>query len=227
MLINLLQRGLGLRPWPTGAARSPISGALEAGTMVAGDAPEGPEGRFQPSASLWSKVAHRSSPDPGPGRTIRRSGGGDRLQSRWGASLPAACAALIPLLEQSAEKGEEFPLAERALFMACDFWAAVVSGTLPTYLARDAAGKLRYMAIVYSGIGAPKLARMLAGGAAELHDAVSLECRAACLIRLQIRLVEAQGSVDQLIAGMVRTMDSGQEDGPIRGVQELRLSAVS
>jgi hypothetical protein len=131
--------------------------------------------------------------------------------SRWREHLPTASAELSPLLSQAAERGGEFPLAERAMFMACEFWAAVAGRTLPKYLGADGIGTLRYMTIVFLAMGAPLSARSIARAVACMNSASTPEAHHACQIALQSRLLAAKEPVDALLTALVRMLQAGQE----------------
>jgi hypothetical protein len=145
---------------------------------------------------------------------------------RWREHLPIASAALVPLLAQSSERGAEFPPAERAMFMACEFWAAVTSRTLVQYLGVDGIGTLRYMVIVYLAAGAHVSARAIARAVACVRGCSTAEARQACLIELQLRLVAANEPVDSLLAGLVKTLETGlaPESGWVRADDVLLIA---
>jgi hypothetical protein len=143
---------------------------------------------------------------------------------RWREYLPGASAALVPLLAASSERGAEFPHAERAMFMACEFWAAVTSRRLVQYLGTDGIGTLRYMVIVYLAIGAPVSARAISRAVACVRGCSTPEARQACLINLQLRLVATKEPVDTLLAGLVRTLETGQEtESTWVGAEEMHM----
>jgi hypothetical protein len=126
------------------------------------------------------------------------------LLDRWRQHLPLASAALLPLLEEAANTGTEFPHAERALFMACDFWTAVATQTLLAHLGTGAVGKLRYMGIVYSAMGASDISGAVNQAAIDLTGpAAPREDR---LLTLEARLLATSDSVDRLIARLVQAM---------------------
>jgi len=140
------------------------------------------------------------------------------LLDRWRKHLPAASAALLPLLEEAANKGSEFPHAERALFMACEFWTAVATRTLPSYLGADPTSKLRYMGIVYSAMGASDISDTVNRAANDLPGFAALRERQIRLLALEARLLSSPDSVDRMIARLVRTMtavsDTCSEEPP-------------
>lgn len=128
---------------------------------------------------------------------------------RWQQHLPIATAALVPLLEEAASTGAEFPPAERALFMACDFWTAVASHSLVNHLGADPVRKLRYMGIVYSAIGAFGIASLTNRAVRDLRGFAAPHELHTCLMQLEARLLASGDSVDALIAQLARTMLTG------------------
>jgi hypothetical protein len=130
--------------------------------------------------------------------------GGGLLLDRWRQHLPLASAALLPLLEEAASTGTEFPHAERALFMACDFWTAVATQRLLSHLGTEPVGKLRYMGIVYSAMGASDISGAVNQAANDLRGPVALQKDR--LLTLESRLLTTTDSVDRLIARLVQAM---------------------
>ena len=134
--------------------------------------------------------------------------------SRWKGHLPMASASLPSILERAARGGAQFSLAERALFMACEFWSAIAARRLATHLGAGAADTLRYMNIIYSAIGAPEVASAVIVAVGELEDASSAQGRLKCLTALQDRLLRTREPVDRLIARLAESLGIGSGSPP-------------
>lgn len=129
--------------------------------------------------------------------------------SRWKGHLPMASASLPSILERAARGGSQFSLAERALFMACEFWNAIAARRLATHLGGGAIDTLRYMNIIYSGIGAPQVASAVSAAVRELEGVSSAQGRLRCLTALQERLLRIKEPVDHLIARLADSLGIG------------------
>ena len=134
--------------------------------------------------------------------------------SRWKGLLPMASASLPSILERAARGGAEFSLAERALFMACEFWSAIAARRLATHLGAGAVDTLRYMNIIYSALGAHEVASAVIVAVGEFEAASSPQGRAKCLTGLQERLLRTKEPVDHLIARLARNLGIG-DDTPV------------
>jgi hypothetical protein len=126
--------------------------------------------------------------------------------NRWQGHLPVASLALSALLERAARGGGQFTEPERALFTACEFWAAVETHTLHAHLGPHAADSMRTLSFVYSAMGARHVARMLVTGVAELREQTTPLYRHKYLEALQQRLSRTQDPVDQLIADLAHDL---------------------
>jgi hypothetical protein len=121
------------------------------------------------------------------------------MKNVWGGHSAVTRWKLLAILERAAEGGDDFSISERALYVACEFWAAVRARTLRVFLGPAAAEQLRYVAIVYSAIGAVEVAREVkqALHALSLAD-TSSQC-AQCVASLQERLRLSNDPLDDLI----------------------------
>jgi hypothetical protein len=68
---------------------------------------------------------------------------------RWQGSLPLASASLVSTFEKAAKPGMQFSLAERALYLACEFWSAISARRVIEHLGAGSIDALRYMSIIY------------------------------------------------------------------------------
>jgi len=125
---------------------------------------------------------------------------------RWHGHLPEATLALGTLLERAATGGAPFSAAERALFMACEFWVAVEMQALEAHLGADPLNGLRYLSLVFGAIGTQAVARALQSGIRGLEGAASSAARQQCLVALQAHLARTHDPVDRLIAELARSL---------------------
>jgi len=124
----------------------------------------------------------------------------DQRMDRWQGYLPMARASLLSTFERAAHTGVQFSPAERALFLACEFWTAVSVRKLVVHLGADPIGALRYMTLLYSGIGALGVTSDMVVAVGELASSSHPQVQYNCLIALQERLLKTRDPVDRLIA---------------------------
>jgi len=122
------------------------------------------------------------------------------MKSQWNGHALVTRRKLLSILERAAAGSDDFSISERALYTACEFWAAVESRTLQDFLGTTATSQLRYANIVYTAIGAHDIAQALERTLAALADAGNENRRLQCVARLQTRLLESADPVDALIA---------------------------
>jgi hypothetical protein len=137
-----------------------------------------------------------------------------------------ANATLLLTFRRRAQGGAVFSHAERALFMACEFWAAVRSRKLASHLDVDSIDTLRYMSIIYAGIGALGVAHAVIAAIGELEDASRPQDPYECLVNLQEQLLDSNDPVDQLIAALAEKLGLDSGGGP-RFVFESEAIALS
>jgi len=114
--------------------------------------------------------------------------------------MPESSSALGSLLERAASGNCTFSPAERALFMACEFWVAVETRVLVRHLGADPAESIRYQGLVFGAIGAQGVSRALVSALREYAACAGPPARRRCLDLLQERLAGTQEPVDFLIA---------------------------
>jgi hypothetical protein len=128
---------------------------------------------------------------------------------RWQGYLPLASASLISTVERAAKGGVQFSLAERALFLACEFWSAISGRRVIEHLGAGSIDALRYMSIIYSAIGAHGVARAMVVAIGELEGASHPQTQHKSLASLQIRLLNIHEPVDELIARFAENLGLG------------------
>ena len=121
------------------------------------------------------------------------------MKNQWGGHSAVTRQKLLTILERAAEGADDFSISERALYVACEFWAAVESRTLRVFLGPAAAEQLRYVAIVYSAIGADGVAREVKQALLALSLADTSSQSALCVASLQERLRYTADPLDDLI----------------------------
>jgi hypothetical protein len=132
---------------------------------------------------------------------------------RWQGSLPLASASLISIVEKAAKGGVQFSLAERALFLACEFWSAISARGVIEHLGAGSIDALRYMSIIYSAIGAHGAARAMVDAIGELEGASHPQSQHKSLASLQVSLLKTQEPVDELIARFAENLRLGSSVG--------------
>jgi hypothetical protein len=103
------------------------------------------------------------------------------------------------ILERAAGALQDYSVAERALHMACEFWAAVESQTLQAFLGPTPAKQLRYFALIYSAIGATDIARQVDAVADALRLAGTRSPCSTDIAQLQERLRGTPDPLNDLI----------------------------
>jgi hypothetical protein len=121
----------------------------------------------------------------------------------WGGHRRATSEALFAVLLKAAGGGE-FSRAERVLFTACEFWAAVNNRSLRQHLSDSAIARLQDAEESFETIGLVSVAALLRSGRISLTGAsppVPLRRVAATIEETLTRTAEP---VDELIADFAR-----------------------
>jgi hypothetical protein len=121
------------------------------------------------------------------------------MKSHWRGHAPSTRLMLLAILGRADEGCEDFSLAERILYTACEFWVAVETGTLKTFLGQTAAEQMRNSVFAYRAIGADEVAREVAAALGVLGLADTSGGRAACIEDLQERLRRSAEPTSDLI----------------------------
>jgi hypothetical protein len=128
---------------------------------------------------------------------------------RWQKHLPLASASLHSTFDKAGRVGVQFSRAERALFMACEFWTAVSAQGLGGHPGMGSTDTLRYMSMIYSSMGADGVAGAMKAAIGELERAPRPQDRHQCLVTLQERLLKTRDPVDQMIARLAESLGLG------------------
>jgi hypothetical protein len=121
------------------------------------------------------------------------------MHSQWSGHSAVTRMKLLEILERAGEGSDDFSMAERILYTACEFWAAVEAGTLGEFLGPRAVQQLRRSAFAYSSIGAAGVARELELTVAVLSQAGTSDGRRECIGSLQERLRQSAEPISDLI----------------------------
>jgi hypothetical protein len=131
--------------------------------------------------------------------SAKRSAAEDHVGS-WPGHLDITSRRLLSILERAAEGANDISIAERSLFMACEFWAATKGRTLALHLGASAPETLEIMSTIFTAIGAASVARDLDATTIDLAAATGDVPRERCLNALQNRLLATDDPVDRLLA---------------------------
>ena len=126
--------------------------------------------------------------------------------SLWPGHQPGTRTRLYVILDQAALAANGLSLAERALFVVCEFWSAVVTQSLECYLGANPEQRLRSAAMVYAAMGAKRTARAIDKALGELactHDGQQRQRRIAAL---ELVMLKTRGSINELIARFARRL---------------------
>ena len=121
----------------------------------------------------------------------------------WRRRFPITHFVATALVTKARSDDPTFSRAERALYVASTFWAAVAGHRLAVHLGPEAEDRMRVAAAAFASIGAADIARALRGAVAELPQSPSpawLQERAELL---ETRLLASVDRVDDLIAQFV------------------------
>lgn len=120
--------------------------------------------------------------------------------STWPGHLEITSKSLLSILERAAGGASDFSIAERSLFMACEFWAATKSRTLAGHLGADALETLQTLGTIFATMGAVGVAGELDAAAVCLSARRGEMRRQHCISGLQDRLLVTAEPVDTLLA---------------------------
>lgn len=106
----------------------------------------------------------------------------------------------MSILSRAALGASHFTVAERGLFVACEFWAAVKARTLSSHLGANALEQLQIAATTFKAIGAADFAYQLDCTLGELPYLGGDEQRRQCIAVLESCLLLTTDPVDELLA---------------------------
>ena len=121
------------------------------------------------------------------------------MKNQWTGHSMATRRMLLTILERADEGCENFSMADRILFTACEFWVAVEGGTLKAFLGTNALEQLRCCGFAYRAIGAVEVAREVEAALKALSLADNGGRRVQCIEGLQSRLRQSAEPTSDLI----------------------------
>ncbi len=138
----------------------------------------------------------------------------------WQGHKEVTTAVLLDLVTTAHTGRTHFSRSERALFTACEFWAASRNGSLADLLADDPCRQLRAAEDSFNLIGLTRIARALAQARLEVTSSSSTSDVAKTL---EVDLAEIDEPVDLLLARFTRRHSGGQITGATLAVWTARL----
>ena len=125
---------------------------------------------------------------------------GASLPIDWSGHLETTSQRLLSILERATTGASDISVAERCLFMACEFWAATKSRNLEVHLGAAATDTLPVIGSIFTAIGAPGVAGDVDVAFADLSASRGAAHRQRCIGVLQNRLLISEEPVDRLLA---------------------------
>jgi hypothetical protein len=107
-------------------------------------------------------------------------------------------------MERAATGAHDFALAERSLFVICEFWAAVVARDLATHWRSRADESLHALVALCAAIGLSEVAEALAEAGRDLNGPLTPAQRRDRLRALEEQLLGLNTPIDQVIGGFAR-----------------------
>ena len=114
---------------------------------------------------------------------------------RWPGHTPTTSKLLLRVLLRAQSGDQRFSYAERVLFTACEFWAAVQNHTLEGYLGLDASHQLRVAEEAFAVIGLVSTPALLRLERSQLSDQAS----PAALREMAARIEDALGRSEERV----------------------------
>jgi hypothetical protein len=118
----------------------------------------------------------------------------------WRGHSQVTSVALLSLLERAAAGQTEFSRAERLLYVACEFWAAVNAREIDAHLSSEVGDPLRDVRFAFSAIGAKHVVKILHQAAVEATGSRSKDARKERIADIEEQLLCVPDPVDTLIA---------------------------
>jgi hypothetical protein len=118
----------------------------------------------------------------------------------WPGHLEITSKSLLSIMERATGGAADISVAERCLFMACEFWAATKANTLALHLGASASDTLPTIGTIFAAIGAGGVASDLDAAFVDLAASPGAASRLQCINALQNRLLTTDEPVDKLLA---------------------------
>lgn len=127
-------------------------------------------------------------------------------EDTWSGHLPIAQRRLLSIMERAAAGTHDFALAERTLFVICEFWAAVVARDLGTHWRSRADESLHALVAICAAIGLSEVADALTEVRRDLDGPLTPAQRRHRLRALEEQLLGLNTPIDQIIGGFAQAM---------------------
>jgi hypothetical protein len=119
---------------------------------------------------------------------------------QWTGHVEATGQSLMSILTRATGRSREGSVAERCLFMACEFWAATKARNLASHLGANPLETLPTFGTIFAAIGAACVAGELDVAFADLAASPDAVHQMDCINALQNRLLTTDEPVDRLLA---------------------------
>jgi hypothetical protein len=128
----------------------------------------------------------------------------DSREDTWSGHLPIAQRRLLSIIERGRAGAHDFALAERSLFVICEFWAAVVARDLATDWRSRVDESLHALVAICAAIGLSEVAEALAEAGRDLNGPLTAAQRHHRLRALEEQLLGLNTPLDQIIAAFAQ-----------------------
>lgn len=120
--------------------------------------------------------------------------------ANWDGHKPATSEVLLDLMTSATTGRERFSRAQRALFTACEFWAATKNQALASLLNDDTDAQLHRAQESFTAIGLPKTAEVLRAGRLRLKLVDKRVAPSQVAEDIEKSLVDIDEPVDEVLA---------------------------
>ena len=128
------------------------------------------------------------------------------LENTWSGHLPMTQRQLLSIVERATPSVSNITVPERALFMACEFWAAVKGRELYAHWRSSAEANLRTLMTIFEAIGLFELADALAAMERESHGPLTRAQRRRRVTALEAKLRSLNVPVDEALCQFAQSI---------------------
>ncbi len=125
-------------------------------------------------------------------------------EDAWSGHLPITQRRLVSIMERAAAGSSDFTMAEQALFMLCEFWAAVVAGELDTHWRSGEGERVPTVITICAAIGLSEVADALTKARSDLAEPLTASQRRRRIAALEKQLLGLNTPIDQIIGGFAQ-----------------------
>jgi hypothetical protein len=122
------------------------------------------------------------------------------ISAAWPGRQSDTRTTLLAIFARAVGSDSEFSVAKRGLLMACEFWAAVNTGTLAQHLGAEASDHLYIVSTVFAAIGAKDVASATDTACTDLTGVTHYGARRQCIGTLETYLLASTDPVDAQLA---------------------------